>query len=249
MEYDVYKYHTPDQVRRIGVAAVRMAQTIEFRIDTEFNYREITENDVKYVLEFTRNIFEIAKRQTPELDSEIFQFDAVFIKEKKSFMLVASPELNAVVAKCDKIMRAEIKRRKDIEASKSVPAAYIETRNEKPVENYTDSLTEVQSANMDMRIHGFAKIHGMRNPQTYTWTIENHELFHMMRGFLDDEMKRNRMREQLRAEEASKDTVTLPRQLVKRLTKFRLCMSYNDSYFSEPHGELKRITDEMERAL
>jgi hypothetical protein len=36
---------------------------------------------------------------------------------------------------------------------------------------------------------------------------------------------------------------------VQRLTKWRLCMSYNDSYFSEPRGELKRITCEMEHAV
>ncbi len=33
------------------------------------------------------------------------------------------------------------------------------------------------------------------------------------------------------------------------LAKWRYCMSYNDSYFGEPPGELKRITAEIDRLL
>jgi hypothetical protein len=44
------------------------------------------------------------------------------------------------------------------------------------------------------------------------------------------------------------NVVTLPRELVERLIKWRLCMSHNDSYFGEPAGELKRVTHEIERA-
>jgi hypothetical protein len=41
--------------------------------------------------------------------------------------------------------------------------------------------------------------------------------------------------------------VSVPRDLLKRLTTWRSCMSYNDSYFSEPAGELKRVTSELDR--
>ena len=35
----------------------------------------------------------------------------------------------------------------------------------------------------------------------------------------------------------------------RRFTKWKHCMSYNDSYFGEPAGELKRIAYEIERIL
>lgn len=44
-------------------------------------------------------------------------------------------------------------------------------------------------------------------------------------------------------------SIALPLALVERLTKWRLCMSYNDSYFGEPAGELKRIALEMEKSI
>lgn len=37
--------------------------------------------------------------------------------------------------------------------------------------------------------------------------------------------------------------------LCDQLTKWRNCMSYNDSYFGEPDGDLKRIAAAMERAM
>ncbi len=37
--------------------------------------------------------------------------------------------------------------------------------------------------------------------------------------------------------------------LCEQFTKWRHCMSYNDSYFGEPEGDLKRIAAEMERAM
>lgn len=45
------------------------------------------------------------------------------------------------------------------------------------------------------------------------------------------------------------DMVSVPRGLLKRLTTWQVCMSYNDSYFSEPAGELKRVTAEIGRLL
>jgi hypothetical protein len=45
------------------------------------------------------------------------------------------------------------------------------------------------------------------------------------------------------------DMVSVPRGLLKRLTTWQACMSYNDSYFSEPAGELKRVTGEIGRLL
>lgn len=48
--------------------------------------------------------------------------------------------------------------------------------------------------------------------------------------------------------EKRSEEVTLPLALIDRFTKWRLCMSYNDSYFGEPAGELKRIALEMSYA-
>lgn len=45
------------------------------------------------------------------------------------------------------------------------------------------------------------------------------------------------------------ELVPISRNLLNRVTKWRLCMSYNDSYFSEPEGELKRAVGDIERAV
>jgi hypothetical protein len=45
------------------------------------------------------------------------------------------------------------------------------------------------------------------------------------------------------------DMVSVPRHLLARLTTWRSCMSYNDSYFGEPAGELKRITADIDRLV
>ena len=39
------------------------------------------------------------------------------------------------------------------------------------------------------------------------------------------------------------------RNWCRRFTKWKLCMSYNDSYFGEPAGELKAIAHEIDRIL
>lgn len=49
--------------------------------------------------------------------------------------------------------------------------------------------------------------------------------------------------------EDKRDAVMIPRTLIERLLKWRLCMSYNDSYFGEPAGELKRLTHEIQRKV
>jgi hypothetical protein len=36
---------------------------------------------------------------------------------------------------------------------------------------------------------------------------------------------------------------------VKKLTQWRFCMSYNDSYFGEPQGLVKRITAQLDRLI
>jgi len=38
-------------------------------------------------------------------------------------------------------------------------------------------------------------------------------------------------------------------QLAEEFAKWRLCMSYNYSYFGEPAGELKRIATDIDRLL
>ena len=39
------------------------------------------------------------------------------------------------------------------------------------------------------------------------------------------------------------------RKLVGRIDQFRMCMSYNDSYFGEPAGLLKGVFSELARAV
>ena len=45
------------------------------------------------------------------------------------------------------------------------------------------------------------------------------------------------------------EMVSVPRKLLRRLTTWRSCMSYNDSYFGEEAGELKRITADLDRLI
>ncbi len=109
--------------------------------------------------------------------------------------------------------------------------------------SYTSSLTERQNENLDVRIFDIASKFGARNIDTMQWTFDNHQIFLMARSLLDSEEKRMIGGNEKKLNADAK--VYLPRALVDRLTKWIMCMSYNSSYFGEPSGELKRITDDM----
>lgn len=47
----------------------------------------------------------------------------------------------------------------------------------------------------------------------------------------------------------NRDMIPVPRDLLHRFTKWMGCMSYNDSYYSEPSGELKRTALEIEHTV
>jgi hypothetical protein len=42
-------------------------------------------------------------------------------------------------------------------------------------------------------------------------------------------------------------TVVVPVELIQKLTKWKRCMSYNDSYFGEPAGLVKQVVYELDR--
>lgn len=63
--------------------------------------------------------------------------------------------------------------------------------------------------------------------------------------------ERDALREQVRvlSEAAEKPNIPALLSWCAELVKWRYCMSYNNSYFGEPPGELKGITAEIDRLL
>lgn len=112
--------------------------------------------------------------------------------------------------------------------------------------SYTQKLSETQRENLDVRVFELMSKFGTRNPETMQWTFDNHQVFNAVHALLDSEEEQVVRFSEL---PTVKEHVFVPNELIDRLTKFRHCMSYNDSYFSEPHGELKRITAEFEHAV
>ncbi len=112
--------------------------------------------------------------------------------------------------------------------------------------SYIEKLTETQRENLDVRAFELMSKFGTRNLETMQWTFENHQIFNMIQALLNSEEEQI---VRLSGFPVLKDHVLIPKELVGRFTKLRYLMSYNDSYFSEPNGELKRITQEMEKAV
>jgi hypothetical protein len=55
---------------------------------------------------------------------------------------------------------------------------------------YTNSLNETQSDNLDVRIYDIASRFGKRDPDTFVWTIDNHQIYTMARALIDSEEDR-----------------------------------------------------------
>ena len=58
-----------------------------------------------------------------------------------------------------------------------------------------------------------------------------------------------RLRKDAERKEELVRTMRHLRKTLEKIDKYRLCMSYNDSYFGEPEGTVKRVCSELQHCI